>query len=808
MQIYESKMFPAQLPVIVEDELFLYPFMITPLFLSDEENIEALNLALESQSPILVVPTKAQNEGAREFDSIYDAGVIGTVMRRVPLPDGRVKILFQGTSKGRIVSKVSSKPLQAVVDVLHEKRPENTKSDALLTVLREKVRDLAALSHFFPPDLLKTIEESAEPSRVCDLILSSLRLKKKTAYEFFIEENLEQKLLKLIDYVIEEIEANKLQREIKNKVHSRIDKVNKEYFLKEQLKQIQQELGSDTSREEEIEGYRKKLEAKKKFMGEDAYKEIKKQIDKLSRMHPDSADANTTQSYLDWVVEVPFENLANKKLSVQEVAKQLNADHYGLERPKDRIEEYFALRELLQLRGVAGKVNNGAILCFAGPPGVGKTSLANSIAKALKRELVRVALGGLEDVNELRGHRRTYIGAMPGRIVQGLIEAKQMNPVVVLDEIDKVGRSFRGDPTAVLLEILDPEQNNKFRDYYLNFNIDLSKVVFVATANDVSTIPPALRDRMEFIELSSYTPQEKFEIAKKYLIPQELKKHGLKPSEVTLGKDVLSLIISDYTRESGVRNLRRRLADIFRKAAKRLLEGEAQKITVTTKNLNEFLEKKVFEIEHADKKPQIGQVNGLAWTSVGGDVLKIEAIRIQGKGGLQITGSLGDVMKESAYIAFSLVKVLIDAKKIKVPAKIIPSLPDDVKDGVKKEPSPSEVYRRYDLHIHVPEGATPKDGPSAGITMVTAIASILTDTKVRSDVAMTGEITLSGRVLPIGGLKEKLIAAHKAGIKTALIPRKNYERDLGDIPQDVKKDMQIVPVDVIEDVLKNAFVAK
>ena len=808
MQIYESKMFPAQLPVIVEDELFLYPFMITPLFLSDEENIEALNLALESQSPILVVPAKAQNEGARKFDAVYDAGVIGTVMRRVPLPDGRVKILFQGTSKGRIVSKVGQKPLRAVVDVLHEKRPENTKSDALLTVLREKVRDLAALSHFFPPDLLKTIEESAEPSRVCDLILSSLRLKKKTAYEFFIEENLEQKLLKLIDYVIEEIEANKLQREIKNKAHSKIDKVNKEYFLKEQLKQIQQELGSDTSREEEIEEYRKKLEAKKKFMGEDAYKEIKKQIDKLSRIHPDSADANTIQSYLDWVIEVPFENTANKKLSVQEVAKQLNADHYGLERPKDRIEEYFALRELLQLRGVAGKVNNGAILCFAGPPGVGKTSLANSIARALKRELVRVALGGLEDVNELRGHRRTYIGAMPGRIVQGLIEAKQMNPVIVLDEIDKVGRSFRGDPTAVLLEILDPEQNNKFRDYYLNFNIDLSKVVFVATANDVGAIPPALRDRMEFIELSSYTPQEKFEIAKKYLIPQELKKHGLKPGEVTLGKDVLSLIISDYTRESGVRNLRRRLADIFRKAAKRLLGGEAQKITVTTKNLSEFLEKKVYEIEHADKKPQIGQVNGLAWTSVGGDVLKIEAIRIQGKGGLQITGSLGEVMKESAYIAFSLVKVLIDAKKIKVPSKIIPSLPEDVKDGVKKELSPSEVYRRYDLHIHVPEGATPKDGPSAGITMVTAIASILTDTKVRSDVAMTGEITLSGRVLPIGGLKEKLIAAHKAGIKTALIPRKNYERDLGDIPQDVKNDMQILPVDVIEDVLKNAFVAK
>ncbi|WP_169974858.1 MULTISPECIES: endopeptidase La [unclassified Campylobacter] len=804
MQINESKAFPAELPIIVEDELFLYPFMITPLFLNDDENLAALNLAIENQSQILVAPTKPQNEGMRDFEGIYDAGVIGTIMRKVPLPDGRVKILFQGSSKGRIINKIGVKPLRAIVEVVHEKHPTAVKSDALVTVLREKVRDLAALSHFFPPDLLKTIEESVEVNRVCDLVLSSLRLKKQIAYEFFTEENLEQKLLKLIDYIIEEIEANKLQREIKNKVHSRIDKVNKEYFLKEQLKQIQQELGTDTTRENEIEEYRKKLEKKKKFMADDAYKEIKKQIDKLSRMHPDSADANTIQSYLDWVIEVPFENIANKKLSVAEVSRHLNTDHYGLVRPKERIEEYFSLRELLELRGIADKVNNGAILCFAGPPGVGKTSLANSIAKALKRELVRVALGGLEDVNELRGHRRTYIGAMPGRIVQGLIEAKQMNPVVVLDEIDKVGRSFRGDPTAVLLEILDPEQNNKFRDYYLNFNIDLSKVVFVATANDVGSIPPALRDRMEFIQLSSYTPQEKFEIARKYLIPQELKKHGLKSSEVSFGKDVLNLIISDYTRESGVRNLRRRIADIFRKVAKKLLSDMSiKKVNITTKNLSEFLEKKVYEIEPADKIDQVGQVNGLAWTSVGGDVLKIEAIRIQGKGSMQITGSLGDVMKESAYIAFSLVKVLIDNKKIKVPTKIIPVFADD-----KKKVEPSDVYRRFDLHIHVPEGATPKDGPSAGITMVTAIASILTDTKVRADVAMTGEITLSGRVLPIGGLKEKLIAAHKAGIKTALIPRKNYDRDLNEIPEDVKRDVKILAVDTIEDVLKNALVLK
>lgn len=801
MQINESKTLPAELPVIVEDELFLYPFMITPIFLSDDDNLHALDMALANESPVLIVSSKPQNDGGRSFDSIYDAGVIGTIMRRVPLPDGRVKILFQGVDKGRIIREVSENPLRAIVEILHVVRPSQIKTDALIVVLREKVRELTQFSHFFPPDLLKTIEESAEAVRVCDLVSSALRLKKQIAYNFFVEENLEQRLLKLIDYVIEEIEANKLQKEIKNKVHSKIDKTNKEYFLKEQLKQIQAELGGDSNREEELDEYRKKLESKKKFMSDDAYKEIKKQIDKLSRMHPDSADANTLQSYLDWTLEVPFENLAKKRSSILEVSKHLNADHYSLEKPKERIEEYFALRELLELRGMNEKINNGAILCFAGPPGVGKTSLANSIAKALKRELVRIALGGLEDVNELRGHRRTYIGAMPGRIVQGLIEAKQMNPVIVLDEIDKVGRSYRGDPTAALLEILDPEQNNKFRDYYLNFNIDLSKVIFIATANDVSMIPPPLRDRMEFIQLSSYTPQEKFEIAKKYLVPQELKKHGLKPNDVSISKDALNLIIAEYTRESGVRNLRRRIADILRKVAKNILIKNDGKVSVTAKNLKDFLEKKVFEIEPADTKDRIGQVNGLAWTSVGGDVLRIEAIRIQGKGNMQITGQLGDVMKESAHIAFSVAKVLIDNKKVKIPISIVPKFDDD-----KRKLEPSDIYRRYDLHLHVPEGATPKDGPSAGITMTTAIVSILSDTKVRHDVAMTGEITLSGRVLPIGGLKEKLIAAHKARIKIALIPRKNYERDLDDIPKDVKDSMQIIAVDTIEDVLKHALV--
>lgn len=802
MKLSDYTAFPADIPIIVEDNLFLYPFMISPLFLTDEENIRAVNYALDHNALVMVCTAKVGGENGRDFSSIFNAGVIGSIMRKVDLPDGRIKILFQGIQKGKILKEIKNSPLLATVEVIHSHSTASMKLDAILSVLREKITTLSTLGNQFPPDLLKTIEDNSDINRIVDLIASTMRLKKEQAYKLFIEEDDEKRLLQLIDYVIEDIEANKLKKEIKTRVHSQIEKVNKEYFLKEQLKQIQKELGSDNQREEEIEEYRKKLEAKKEYMDEDAHKEIKKQIDKLSRMHPDSADANLIQSYLDWVIEIPYGKMAKKALDVLEVRSQLDKDHFSLEKPKDRIEEFFAVRELLAKRGISEKAGSGAILCFAGPPGVGKTSLANSIAKALKRKLIRIALGGLEDVNELRGHRRTYIGAMPGRIVQGIIEAGEMNPVVVLDEIDKVARSFRGDPTAVLLEVLDPEQNNKFRDYYLNFNIDLSKVIFIATANEVGSIPAPLRDRMEFIFVNSYTPQEKYEIAKKYLIPQELKKHGLKNSEIAISKPTLQLVIANYTRESGVRNLRRRIADILRKVAKQLLiNPKLDKVTINQSNLKEFLPKSVFEIDEVDKDNFVGIVNGLAWTSVGGDVLKIEAIRIQGKGAVQLTGSLGDVMKESAKIALSVVKVLIDNGKINVPLSIIPSNAPE-KDEAHRSVEPSDVYRRYDLHVHIPEGATPKDGPSAGITMATAMASILSDKKVKSDVAMTGELTLSGKVLPIGGLKEKLIAAYKAKIKTALIPKKNYERDLDDIPDEVKEKMTIIPVSRIEEVLE------
>ena len=824
------------LPVVVEEEMFVFPFIIAPIFISDKANIAAVQKAQKGNENIFVVCAK--NNPKDNDVPFYDVGVVGKIMRKVSLPDGRIKILFQGISKGKITEIINVEPLEAQIEVITYKPSNKQTIDALLAVFMEKINALAHLSQNISPDLLRNIESTDDPNKVVDLVTSTLRLKKEQSYILFSSNDTEDRLMLATQMVLEEIETQKLQKDIKSKVHTKMDQINREFFLKEQLKQIQKELGIDKQRDEEIDQYYSKLEELKSGMHEDAYKEIKKQIDRLSRAHPDSSDANMVQNYVEWMLEIPFTSISSKKLSIKNVEKQLSSDHYSLVDAKQRIVEYFAVKQLLEQRAKdkaseskrieskkeelkedskndetinTNEKHKGTILCFYGAPGVGKTSLANSIATALNRPLVRIALGGLEDVNELRGHRRTYLGSMPGRIVQGLIDSKKMNPVVVLDEIDKIVRGVRGDPTSVLLEILDPEQNVSFRDYYANFSIDLSQVVFIATANDISLIPAPLRDRMEFIEISSYTPQEKYEIAKKYLIPQEIKNHGLRPDEIKISKDAIETIIHNYTREAGVRNLRRKIAQIMRKAAVEILSNKAQTIQVGVKDLTRLLKKSVFEIDKAERKPRLGVVNGLAWTAVGGDVLKIEALSLLGKGNLKLTGQLGDVIKESAYIAYSVVKNRLDntlqkdfkklnAKSSNTESKDNTETTKDTESSTYK--SPTETL---DIHLHVPEGATPKDGPSAGITMACAIASILFDKNVRQDVAMTGELNLSGEVLPIGGLKEKLIAAYKADIKKALIPLKNYKRDLEDIPKEVQQNLEIIAVQNIDEVFKHVL---
>ena len=805
MELENYDNFPQTIPLIVEDDIFLYPFMIAPLFLSNEQNIKAVEYAIEHNKLVIVAVSKQSKEGKREHNSFYDVGVIGNIMRKVSLPDGKIKVLFQGLAKGRISDFSDDNSLFVNVNILESEESNEQSIKSVIEVLIENVKKLSRLNIKFPADLVKTIEENDDATRIADLISSVLKVKKDEAYKLFSQTNIEQRLFDIIEVIKKEIESFKIQKEITQKVNSKIEKTHKDYFLKEQIKAIQKELGSDNQKEVEIESYKKRLKAKKAFMPKEGYKETKKQIEKLGRMNPDSPDASLLQTYVEQVLDIPFGEYADEKISVKNVEDQLNKDHYSLEKPKERISEDFAVKQLLEQRNIEDLKSKGTVLCFVGPPGVGKTSLANSISKALKRPLIRVALGGMEDVNALRGHRRTYVGAMPGRLVKGLIDAKKMNPVMVLDEIDKLGANHRGDPTAVMLEILDPEQNHEFRDLYINFPLDLSQVIFVSTANDARKIPAPLRDRMEFIEISSYTPNEKYHIAKDYLIPQELEKHGLKKTEVSLNKATIELIIEKYTREAGVRNLRRVFSKLFRKSVKQILNDETlEKVVINTKNIKSYLDNPIFEIDPADKKDFVGIANGLAWTSVGGDVLKIEAIRLKGKGSLAVTGNLGEVMKESSRISYSVVKLLIDKGALLIENETIPKSVKEIED--KTIVDPSEIYKRFDIHLHIPEGATPKDGPSAGITMALAIASVLSDRPIKADVAMTGELTLSGKVLPIGGLKEKLIAAYKAKMKKALIPRKNYDRDLDDIPQEVKDAMEIKAVDVIEDVLKEALV--
>jgi ATP-dependent Lon protease len=645
-------------------------------------------------------------------------------------------------------------------------------TEAIIRTVKEQLDKAVSLGKTILPDIMVVVENLDDPGRLADLVASNLGLKTEQAQEILEIIDPVQRLKKVSDIMSREIELLIVQQKIQTEARGEIDKTQREYFLREQLKAIQKELGEIDERAEEINEFRKKVEDAR--MPEKVMKEAEKQLKRLAKMHPDSAEAATVRTYLEWMVELPWSKSTKDKLDIKAAEKVLNKDHYDLEKVKERILEYLSVRKLKDKM-------KGPILCFIGPPGVGKTSLGKSIARALGREFVRMSLGGVRDEAEIRGHRRTYVGALPGRIIQGIRQAGTNNPVFMLDEIDKIGMDFRGDPSSALLEVLDPEQNFSFQDHYLGVPFDLTNVMFITTGNLVDTIPGPLRDRMETIYLSGYTAEEKLGIAINYLVPKQLEEHGITKKILKITDAALLQIISQYTREAGVRNLEREIANLCRKVAKKIAEGVQKKFAITPRNVHKFLGVPKYLPEEEMEKDEVGVSTGLAWTESGGDIIYVEATTMKGKGGLTLTGQLGDVMKESAQAALSYVRSR--AKRL--------GISDD-------------LFSRIDMHIHVPAGAIPKDGPSAGITMATSIASALTGKPVSKSVAMTGEVTLRGRVLPIGGLKEKTLAAKRMGIKRVIIPSRN-KKDLEDIPKYIKKDMEFIFADTMDDVLKVAL---
>jgi ATP-dependent Lon protease len=766
---------PDTLPVLPVRDIVVFPYMIIPLFVGRDISIKAIDNALNSHRLILLLTQKDLSVETPGPDDLYHIGTVGMIMRMLKLPDGRVKILIQGLSKVKVINFSQTDPfLIADVEKLVEPRVEEItiEIEALMRSVKELLDKAVSLGKTILPDVMVIIENIDDPGRLADLVASNLGLKTEQAQEVLEIIDPVQRLKKISEILTRETELLAVQQKIQSEARTEIDKVQREYFLREQLKAIQKELGEMDERTEEIEEFKKKIEEAK--MPEKVQKEAEKQLKRLQKMHPDSAEAATVRTYLEWLTELPWSKSTTDNVDIKVAEKVLNEDHYDLEKVKERILEYLSVRKLT-------KKMKGPILCFIGPPGVGKTSLGKSIAKALGREFVRMSLGGVRDEAEIRGHRRTYVGALPGRIIQGIKQAGTNNPVFMLDEIDKIGLDFRGDPASALLEVLDPEQNNAFVDHYLGVPFDLSNVMFITTGNVVDTIPAPLRDRMEIIYLSGYTAEEKLNIAKKFIIPRQLKEHGLTEKDVKITDQAIMKTITEYTREAGVRNLEREIANILRKVAKQIAEGKKQAFLITPRNLSKYLGVPKYLPEEEVEKDLVGVATGLAWTETGGDIIYVEATTMKGKGNLILTGQLGDVMKESAQAALSYVKSR---------AKIL-CIDED-------------IFSKTDIHIHVPAGAIPKDGPSAGITIATAIASALTGRPVRRDVAMTGEVTLRGRILPIGGLKEKALAAKRMGIKDVIIPARN-KKDLEDIPKYVKKDMNFILVETMDEVLNIAL---
>lgn len=769
---------PASLPILPVRDVVIFPYMILPLFVGRDKSIKAIENASGENKLILLVSQKDINVENPSQEDLYKVGTVGTILRMLKLPDGRLKILVQGLSKARITRFSQADPyyigdIEKIVD--NENVEMSLEIEALMRNVKELVDKSLALGKSFLPDIIVLIENIEEPGRLADLVASNLGLKAEQAQELLEEMDPLERLKKISEILSREVELLLVQQKIQSDVKGEIDKTQREYFLREQLKAIQKELGEIDEKTEELLDLRKKIEKAK--MPEKVEKEAIKQINRLEKMHPDSAEAGTIRTYVDWLIELPWSKGTKDKLDIKRAKKILDEDHYDLEKIKERILEYLGVRKLKDKM-------KGPILCFVGPPGVGKTSLGKSIARALGREFHRISLGGMRDEAEIRGHRRTYVGAMPGRVIQGIKTAGQNNPVFMLDEVDKIGMDFRGDPASALLEVLDPEQNFAFGDHYLGVPFDLSNVMFITTANQIDPIPGPLRDRMEVLYLSGYTAEEKLGIAKNYLIPKQIEEHGISEKTFKINDSALLQVITHYTIEAGVRNLEREIANLCRKVARKIAEGKVKKYVITTTNLSKYLGVPKFLPEEEIKKDEVGLSTGLAWTETGGDIIYIEATIMKGKGALTLTGQLGDVMQESAHAARSY---------IRSKAKIL---------GIS-----NSMFSNNDVHIHVPAGAIPKDGPSAGITIATALASVFSGKPVRKNIAMTGEVTLRGNVLPIGGLKEKTLAAKRMGINTVIIPKRN-EKDLEDIPKYIKKDMLFIAAETMDDVLKHALITK
>jgi len=773
---------PSTYPLIPTRDVVVFPYMVFPLFIGRPFSIKAVEEALDNnQRYIFLSLQKDKEKEIPTKKDIHEIGVVATIIRMMKLEDNRIKILVQGVSRGRIkeLRKVDDY-YQVEVEIIEDSEVEETlEVQALKHSLKDLLDKAISLGKQIVPDLVEIIKSVEEPGRLADLVASILDIKAEEAQQILEILDPVERLRVVHDKFLKEVGILELQQKIRISAREAIEKDQREYFLRQQIKAIQEELGERDEKQEEIENYKKKIE--ESGMPDEIKEEALKQLKRLEKMHPDSAEAGVIRTYLDWLVELPWNKRTKDRLDLKIAKKILDEDHYDLEKIKERILEYLAVLKLKK-ESSKDKSIKGPILCFVGPPGVGKTSLGRSIAKALNRKFVRISLGGVRDEAEIRGHRRTYVGAMPGKIIQAIKQAGTKNPVIMLDEVDKIGLDFRGDPTAALLEVLDPEQNKEFVDHYLGVPFDLSEVMFICTANRLDTIPRPLLDRMEVIRLSGYSEEEKLHIAKKYLIPKQLKENGLDEKTVEFSDKAITFLIRGYTREAGVRNLERQIGSIIRKIAKKIIEtGKKKKYKITPSLIKKFLGAPIYSTEK-EEKDEIGVVTGLAWTEVGGEILKIEVTKMDGKGNLVLTGSLGDVMKESARIAFSYVKS--KAKEL----------------GIDPE-----EFGKYDLHIHVPAGAIPKDGPSAGIAITTGIASVFTNRPVKSDIAMTGEITLRGKVLPVGGLKEKILAAKRAGIKTVILPKDNKEEVMSDLPPYVRKSMNLIFVDHIDEVFKIAL---